>query len=542
MSEGAPAAAAPPAPGRAQTAIRRLIVAVIQFALVVTAAIGVSGLLERALTLGRTLSDDGSLLARSLAFTVIAVPLTALLWWWWRRKLAEPEERASISWALYLTVMSLVAVIVSTVALATCLAAAIGGEWRGGDLAVAIVWAGVWLWHAWMRRSPATAPSRLREVPVALGAAYGLAVAVIGAIGALSVLLSEAFGGVAPVLASSQGWGAGVLQALVWAVIGTGVWGWHWLGERVRDATGGFAVVLLVAQTAAAAAASLLATGTVLWIGLRLLFDTAPVADVVAPLDTAIATALIAGIVWVYLAMVVATASAAARGALRLVLAGVALVGAASGFGVVVNALLATFSSTIGDDPRSLLLGGIAALVVAGPVWWAAWRPDRAVDAPTAATPARRVYLVAVFGASAVVAIITVLTIGYRLFEFALDGGTGDALIERVRAPLGLLAATAIVFAYHFTVWRRDRALARTVARSVPIPRLVVVADADPGELATTLRTRTGAHVTLWRAAGPGIAEVDLPAVVAALDGVDAPRALVVRGDGGRIVVAPLAE
>ena len=47
----------------------------------------------------------------------------------------------------------------------------------------------------------------------------------------------------------------------------------------------------------------------------------------------------------------------------------------------------------------------------------ARWTAEEAAD------PARRVYLVAVFGASAVVAIVTLLIIGYRLFEFALEAG-----------------------------------------------------------------------------------------------------------------------
>ena len=61
-------------------------------------------------------------------------------------------------------------------------------------------------------------------------------------------------------------------------------------------------------------------------------------------------------------------------------------------------------------------------------------------------------YLIAVFGISAVVALIALLFVGYRLFEFGLDPTTGESLIDRVRAPLGVLIATALVFGYHFAV------------------------------------------------------------------------------------------
>ena len=69
----------------------------------------------------------------------------------------------------------------------------------------------------------------------------------------------------------------------------------------------------------------------------------------------------------------------------------------------------------------------------------------------------RRVYLILIFGISAIVAIITLLVIGYRVFEFVLDDLSGQSLLDRVRAPLGLLVATGLAAGYHFSVWRRDR-------------------------------------------------------------------------------------
>ena len=63
------------AAGRAQTAVRRALVYGILFALVVVSAIGLTGLLERALGAGRLLAGGDSGLALSLAFTVIGAPL-----------------------------------------------------------------------------------------------------------------------------------------------------------------------------------------------------------------------------------------------------------------------------------------------------------------------------------------------------------------------------------------------------------------------------------------------------------------------------------
>ena len=68
--------------------------------------------------------DSG--LALSLAFALIGAPLAAVLWWWERRRLiADPAERASLVWALYVTAMSL------TVAHRGDDGAGIGARWRG---------------------------------------------------------------------------------------------------------------------------------------------------------------------------------------------------------------------------------------------------------------------------------------------------------------------------------------------------------------------------------------------------------------------------
>jgi hypothetical protein len=534
------------APGGAQSVVRRIVVFVILAVLVVIAANGLSGLLERAIGAGQTIATDDSGLALSLAFALIGTPLAGVLWWWERRRLTvDPAERASLVWSLYLIALTLISLIISATALATAAGAAIDGDFLPGELSTGIVFLGVWVWHRHMRRSAVTAPTRLADVPVSLSALFGLIVAVFGAIAAVAAPISEALAAWSSGAVSSQFWVVATLQALVWCVLGALIWWWHWFRENARTAPGAFASVLLVIVVGAAAATTLFAVGTILFVLLRLLLDTDPFVQTVAPLDVAIAAALIGGIVWVFHAQALAGRSVRARDAGRLVVSAVALIGAASGFGVIVNALLATFADRlVDDDPRTLLLGGISALVVGLPVWWWAWRPAHRVTPDEAADPARRVYLIAVFGASAAVAIVTVLIIGYRLFEFGLDGGATGGLVERVRGPLGLLSATAVVFAYHFAIWRRDRAIAAPLAPRQTIGRLIVVTGGDAAELAAVLHTSTGAAVSVWRTADGGIplTAEDLPAVLSQLSGVSARRVMVIGEPGGGARVVALAD
>ena len=532
--------------GRAQSVVRRIILFVILFALVAVAATGLSGLIERVIGAGSVIVSNDTGLALSLAFALIASPLAGVLWWWERRRLiADSSERASLLWALYVTAMSLTSLIVATTALVGAAAAGIDGEWRPAELSTGIVWLGVWVWHRHMRRSEATAPTRLAGVPVGLGAVFGLVVAASGAITAIAVLISQALLGGSVVIVGSQYWIVVALQALLWCTVGTLVWWWHWFMEQAKDAPGTFAAVLLLVVVGAAAATTLFAMGSALFVALRLLFDTDPAAEILSELDVAIAAALIGAIVWVYHAHVLTSRSLRTRRAGRLVVSAIALIGAASGFGVVVNALLATFAGTlVSDDNRTLLLGGVSALVVGATAWAIAWRPARAVDAEEAADPARRVYLVAVFGASAVVAIVTLLIVGYRLFEFALDAGGSDALVERIRAPLGLLSATVVVFGYHFAIWRRDRALAPPAARRQVISKVILVSAGDVAALAEAIGAETGAGVSLWPVATgtPGVVDADAPEVLALLAATPAPRVLVIARDDGGVRAIPLAD
>jgi hypothetical protein len=540
------AVAAPSVPGRAQSVVRRTIVFVILFALVTIAAIGLSGLLERAIGAGRVLVDDDAGLARSLAFALIGGPLAGLLWWWERRRLADASERASLVWALYLVAMTLTSLIVAAVALGAAATGGIEGEWRPGEVSVAVVWLAVWVWHRHLARSAATAPTRLIGVTDTLSAVFGLAVAVSGAIGAISTVIARALMGIGSVLVMSQDWGVSALQSLVWFAIGALIWWWHGVRAGAGRQDRAFADVVLVIIVGLSAAGTLFAIGTLLYVVLRVVFAAVPLGEALSPLDEALAAALIGGIVWQYHARVLTRRGERARLAGRLVISAVALVGAASGFGVVVNALLATWGDPlVGGDLRSLLLGGISALVVGGPAWWIAWRPARPVSAQEAAEPARRVYLIAIFGVSAIVAIVSILIIGYRLFEFGLDAGSASGLIERVRAPLGLLSATALVFGYHFAIWRRDRAAAGAIAPDRPaIGRLILVTGDDGAEAGAALRAEFGMPVTVWRAADATAAfgTADLPALRAALEGLSAPRVLVIAEPGGGAQVVPLAD
>ena len=551
-----PAAPTSRASGSAQGTVRRLIVYTILFALVTIAAIGVAGLLERLLGFGSSFALGGTAdLARSLAFALIGGPLAAVLWWAVWRRLRDESERASLAWGLYVAAMCAVSLIVATSALVGTATALVDERWQPGTFATGVVWALVWVWHRWMWRHPVKRPVRLRTVPAVIGTVFGLIVGVGGAVYALGALFDAAIrGAVEPAIAGGPWW-QGAVDGAVWAVAGAAIWWWHWYREGAAHVHTRFSGVgLVVVGVGGGAVLMLGGLGTALWVGLRLVLDPSEsVGEVLRPLGTALASALVGAAVWTYHHHV-ATHRDCTRRPSTLVMSGVGLIGAASGIGVVVSSALAEFVSPLASsDSRALLLGGISALVVAGPAWWLSWKPLARIDAAEIAYPGRRVYLIAVFGVSAVVALIALLVVGFRVFEFGLDANTGESLIDRVRGPLGLLVAAALVFGYHFAVWRHDRAIiaAEGLGSERRIGRVILVAAGDVATLERAIADATRASVTVWQRAAadpapePGSqsdAPVDAGAVVAALDGITGRRVLVVAGPGNRVEVVPLAD
>ncbi|MBH0129544.1 DUF5671 domain-containing protein [Salinibacterium sp. NK8237] len=532
-----------PAVGGVQT-VRRVITYLLLATTVIIAASGVSGLLDRLFSANRLeVSFDNYGLATSLASALIAGPLAAVLWWLIWRDATMTRDRASVMWPVYLTIMSTVALLVSTIALFTWAAEAFVNGWQPYGLAVGIVWALVWLWHYWMWRHPSKAPTRLPGAAPAIASLVGLTYAAGGVVWALSQLIDSAVdAALGSVVISDPVWQL-VLQGLVWAVGGALLWWWHWFRVGVREQAQGFSNVLLVfiagiASIAVFAAGIMVALTAILEL---VTASTQPFAVTLESLGIAIANAVVGALVLVYHARVVAGRSAGVRSATRLASAGVSLAYAASGVGVMVNALLATSSnSLIEGNIRSLLLSGLSALIVGGVLWWMLWKPLQASLPERVSAPGRRVYLVIIFGLSALVALITLLVIGFQLFSFLLDGGSGESFVERSRQALGLLTATLLVAAYHFAIWQRDRASSVTEEVVRRISHVTLVASHDNAELVDAVRAATGARVTVLQRATASPLEPGSAEIVAALDGIEASNVLVVAGAKGKIAVIPL--
>lgn len=523
--------------------VRRFIVFVLLFILVTIATNGLVGLLVRLID-GAVVLTDGNTsgLATSLAFTLIGGPLAAVLWWFAWRGLGDRVERDSLLWGLYLAGMSTLALVIAVWFLLTTLSNLVSGEWDPPAFASGVVWAGVWVWHSRMAHHSSKAPTRLVAGARILGYAFGIVVAAVGTIQFATLLVDLVLAPSTSASSVGYAWWTTLLQAAVWAIGGVFVWWLHWVldnGARLRT---GFATVMLVLVTGLVAVGlTLTGIATALYVALRLVFERdLPVAEIVDPLGAALGAASVGAVLWAYYRLQLRAASPAARLGARLVSSGVALAAAATGVGIVINAILSAVVWPLAEsDSRGLLFAGLSVLVVGGPVWWLIWRPLSPVTVELAREAGRRVYLITVFGISALVAIITLLIIGFQVFDFALSGASGGTLLERIGASFGLLFATSLVGVYHFSVWRSDRKLVPTEgARQQTISRVVLVAGADHDSAVRAIREATGAAVTVWTRTDESTV-VAQAQIAAALDGVTGTRVLVVAGAKG-VQVIPL--
>jgi hypothetical protein len=178
-------------------------------------------------------------------------------------------------------------------------------------------------------------------------------------------------------------------------------------------------------------------------------------------------------------------------------------------------------------------------LVIGVPLWWRHWssirrfrvsQPQEEVSSIT-----RRVYLFVLFGATGLVAVISMIILVFIVVEDLLEGELGSATINSIAVPVSLILTAGAVAWYHFAVFREDRAI--VPHDGVPTLREVIIIGSD-GDV-QVIRDGTSAHVRALRAYGEAVEAATLDDVLTALGAETRARVVVVAEDG-RYRVVPL--
>lgn len=501
---------------------RRLVMAALTFGLTIVAAVGVALLIDAAIG-----SDDGFArsgsgdVAQGLAMVLVGVPAALVLWRYQLRTLAGPDGR-SITWLLHAALGYGVFGIGTVVSLGNGLQFQDIDSNSWSSLVFGLTWLGVWAFYEYA--------TRLRPVPVlpglprAIGAAIGLVTFTFGGVSLLDALVGQVLD--TEVMAASSRFDD-IASAVIWTVLGGAVWAWQFLTDRETDeySRAGLVLGFGVGGGVIMALGGLTGLLAVLLGSITDTFDSRDVSGMVGLIAVGF-------LVWrFHHGLVIDERGRRIR---RHIVAGLSLIATAVGIGVLVNAGLAAVNPAFASTNEwDLLWGGLAAVLVNGPVWWLAWRPDRAPD-PDSGTTVQRTYLTLLGGAAAVTGAIALIVLLYQLLEGLLEGESLSTIVDKIRTPLGFVAATAAITAYHYRQWAASRLADDAAPAAVTVERVTFVGSDDT--LAESLRTDLGVRETRWHSGGEGrvVTGEELASHLRTLDATDV---LVVEEERGYRVI-----
>ncbi|WP_404387011.1 DUF5671 domain-containing protein [Humibacillus xanthopallidus] len=528
-------------------AVRRFFQYLVLYGLLVVAAIGLSGLLGRLIGAEPVVEDESGL-ALSLAFTVVGLPLYAALAWWSGRSLrADPAEAESGAWAAYVTLASLTSLAVAMDSLSASVRGLLGVVPDGAAaLASLVVWGGAWAAHWWVHLRLVTAgQSRLHHLG---GSLLGLGTAATGLIalaGAAGQRLLGMGTEIVPPLADQMVTGA------VGLGVGALVWWLYWLRTASRSARDPLWLGYVLLVGGAGLVTAVVSASTVLYTLLVWLVGEPEISDAARHfIDTplAAAAALVGVVVWFYHQRVLADAGVTARTEVRRVyeylMAAIGLLAAAAGLTMLVvagiEAVVGPETAVLGVSAVNTLLLAGTLLVVGSPVWWSFWsRIRRAAAAEPAvelASPARRIYLLVLFGVGAMAAVVALLVGVYVFFEDLVTGTVGPETLREMRVPIGILLSTGAIAGYHGAVYRAGR---RMLPRAAHSPDYVLLVGPPDPEIAHAVAHETGGRVQAWTAEDGG-SPWTVDEVMAALGASPAADEVLVLSDASGVHAIPV--
>jgi hypothetical protein len=521
--------------------VRRFFQYLLLLALTVVVATGVWGLLAEPFRRPSAVDTAGAL-ARAIAFVVVGAPILWLLAAWTRRLARhDPAELAGLGWAAYVTLVQLAAVAVAAVgAHDVARAALVEGRLDAPAAVAVLVWGALW-WIAHLLDVRTLDGPRRRPL-LLLGSLVGWVLSMLGLVWLLGAALA-AF--VLPTPAVIVGATSPIGEAAAALASGLPIWVWYWRHRLARTEVDGWWLAYVL-PLGVGASLVIAVTGVSIVadrVLVRVLGESSgTAAEYAAGTSTAVGLAVVGALSWWYHRQVMALRGPAQRTELvRVVdylLAGIALVAAAVGIALAVVALLEALAPTaailVGEPVVNLVLAAVTLLLVSGPLWWVFWSRIRRVRAaePTVevASPTRRVYLLVLFGVAGVVAVAVLLVAAFLVLDDLLAGHLGAGTVADVRVPVGMLAASATISAYHWAVYREDRRIRPAAAPPRRGPSQVLLVGPADEMLVAELRRATGARVEAW-VTGPG--EWDRPAVLAAVTGSGRQQAVVLATAGG---------
>lgn len=494
--------------------IRRLFQYALLFGLLVVSVSGIAGLIGRLFDSGQVIAESRTDLARDITFTIIGVPLYLLVGRWTKRTLnADPSERHSFAWNSYLTVVSITALATTLTSAYSVLSWALDSEpFSGLQLARVLVWGLVWIVH-WQMIETASREDEFR-VHVIAGSLIGLSTLsfgvglLIASVARLSIEDNEK-----SLLVQD---GNPSIQALNLIILGMPVWYHYWLkhGINLKRELFWYSYVLLAGV--AGGFLTLTISGSVV-IYDALVWYIGDATELIASRHFnssagALGSAIVGISTWWYHARVVNSEIGGRPSAIRsrdeirrvyeYLISGISLIAASAGLMMIIVAILESVTPgevvSTSSSTNTLMLA-ITLILVGAPIWYSFWsRIESHVIAggEEQSSPTRRIFLLMLFGVSAIAAVISVLAGVFIFLDDLLNNQLSGETVREMRFAVAILLANAAIGWYHWSIYRQEREV--TVRKARPDKFIVLMGPKDEN-LANALHREFGGHIQFWQ-------------------------------------------
>ena len=450
--------------------VRRFFQLGLLFALVVISSIGLTGLLGRLIHNGVSITSDRAALALDSSFTAVGIPLLFLVATWTRRTITkDPSEKETMGWNLYLTAISMLALILNLIAqLKIYKVIFADGVLQGNSISQFVIWGMIWFIHFRLLSQARHSMSAIHDH--LLGSLIGLGFSIFGLITVIESLLTSLFqANNASIIVSGAN---PVTQGLITFIVGAPVWYVYWIRTATTSNKDGtwFAYVLLVGVggglLVAVTASSVTLYSALVWLVGDPVTENASVHFQGSP--GSIAAALIGILVMWYHREVLSHENTQERTDIRRIyeygVAGIGLIAAAGGFTMILVSFIESISSSTqitGSSSINSILAAFTLITVGGPIWWFVWKSIQRISElnPTSehSSLIRRIYLLILFGVLGVVSVIMLLLGAYSIFKDLFQQGIGIETLRRMRFPLGILFTTTLISIYHWLIFRGEK-------------------------------------------------------------------------------------
>lgn len=450
--------------------VRRFFQFGLLFALVVISAIGISGLLARLLHIGVSVTSDRAALALESSFTAVGIPLLFLVATWTRRTIAkDPSEKETMGWNLYLTAISILALLLNLVAqLKIYKVIFADGVLQGNAISQFVIWGVIWFIHFRLLSQARHSINSIKDY--LLGSLIGLGFSVYGLLTIIEALLTSLFrfNSDSIIVSGSHP----IMQGLITFIVGAPVWYVYWIRTALtgKKDDSWFAYVLLVGVAGglivAVTAFSFNLYSALVWLVGDPDSQIASVHFQDSP--GSFAAALVGLLVIWYHRAVLSRENTQERSDIRRIyeygIAGIGLIAAAGGITMILVSLIESITKSTqisGGGSINSILAAITLITVGGPIWWFVWKSiQRTAELdPTRehSSLVRRIYLLILFGVLGIVSVGMLLIGAYIIFKDLFQQGIGIETLHRIRFPMGILLTTALVSVYHWLIFRGEK-------------------------------------------------------------------------------------